>query len=220
VGAPPGYVGYDEGGQLTEAVRRKPYSVVLLDEIEKAHPDVFNILLQVLDDGRLTDNKGRTVDFRNTIIIMTSNMGSHLIQERFASAFAGDEPTEELVERTREEVVEMLKQQLKPEFVNRIDEIVMFEPLTRRDIEHIVDIQMSIIARMLSRNGLKLEYTASARDLIARLGYDPLYGARPVKRVIQREVVNALSKRILAGEVDREKEIKIDANGEEIVFSN
>ena len=220
VGAPPGYVGYDEGGQLTEAVRRKPYSVVLLDEIEKAHPDVFNILLQVLDDGRLTDNKGRTVDFRNTIIIMTSNMGSHLIQERFASAFAGDGPTEELVERTREEVVEMLKQQLKPEFVNRIDEIVMFSPLTRRDIEHIVDIQMGIIARMLSRNGLKLEYTASARDLIARLGYDPLYGARPVKRVIQREVVNALSKRILAGEVDREKVIKVDANGEEIVFSN
>jgi ATP-dependent Clp protease ATP-binding subunit ClpB len=220
VGAPPGYVGYDEGGQLTEAVRRKPYSVVLLDEIEKAHPDVFNILLQVLDDGRLTDNKGRTVDFRNTIIIMTSNMGSHLIQERFASAFAGDEPTEELVERTREEVVEMLKQQLKPEFVNRIDEIVMFEPLTRRDIEHIVDIQMGIIARMLKHNGLKLEYTTAARDLIARLGYDPLYGARPVKRVIQREVVNALSKRILAGEVDREKEIKIDANGEEIVFSN
>jgi ATP-dependent Clp protease ATP-binding subunit ClpB len=219
VGAPPGYVGYDEGGQLTEAVRRKPYSVVLLDEIEKAHPDVFNILLQVLDDGRLTDNKGRTVDFRNTIIIMTSNMGSHLIQERFASAFAGDEPTEELVERTREEVVEMLKQQLKPEFVNRIDEIVMFSPLTRRDIEHIVDIQMGIIARMLKHNGLKLEYTTAARDLIARLGYDPLYGARPVKRVIQREVVNALSKRILAGEVDREKEIKIDANGEEIVFS-
>ncbi|MBO5398670.1 MAG: ATP-dependent chaperone ClpB [Alistipes sp.] len=219
VGAPPGYVGYDEGGQLTEAVRRKPYSVVLLDEIEKAHPDVFNILLQVLDDGRLTDNKGRTVDFRNTIIIMTSNMGSHLIQERFASAFAGDEPTEELVERTREEVVEMLKQQLKPEFVNRIDEIVMFSPLTRRDIEHIVDIQMGIIARMLSRNGLKLEYTASARDLIARLGYDPLYGARPVKRVIQREVVNALSKRILAGEVDREKVIKVDASGEEIVFT-
>ena len=220
VGAPPGYVGYDEGGQLTEAVRRKPYSVVLLDEIEKAHPDVFNILLQVLDDGRLTDNKGRTVDFRNTIIIMTSNMGSHIIQENFSAAFDGSALPQEVVERTRRDVVEMLKVQLKPEFLNRIDEIVMFEPLTRHDIEKIVDIQMATISRMLAQNGILLEYTPSARTLIAQMGYDPLFGARPVKRVLQREVINTLSKRILAGEVVREKPIRIDAEGEKLVFSN
>ena len=220
VGAPPGYVGYDEGGQLTEAVRRKPYSVVLLDEIEKAHPDVFNILLQVLDDGRLTDNKGRTVDFRNTIIIMTSNMGSHIIQENFSAAFDGSAVSKDVVERTRRDVVELLKVQLKPEFLNRIDEIVMFEPLTRHDIEQIVDIQMATIKHMLQQNGIMLEYTLAARELIARLGYDPLFGARPVKRVIQREVVNDLSKRILAGDVEREKPIRIDAEGERLVFSN
>ena len=220
VGAPPGYVGYDEGGQLTEAVRRKPYSVVLLDEIEKAHPDVFNILLQVLDDGRLTDNKGRTVDFRNTIIIMTSNMGSHLIQEHFSQVFDGGIVPQDVVERTRDEVIELLKTQLKPEFLNRIDEIVMFEPLTRADIEQIVDIQMGIISRMLKQNGIELHYTPVAKALIAKLGYDPLYGARPVKRVIQREVVNDLSKRILAGEVNRERPITIDAVGEELKFSN
>ena len=220
VGAPPGYVGYDEGGQLTEAVRRKPYSVVLLDEIEKAHPDVFNILLQVLDDGRLTDNKGRTVDFRNTIIIMTSNMGSHIIQENFSAAFDGSAVSKDVVERTRRDVVELLKVQLKPEFLNRIDEIVMFEPLTRRDIEQIVDIQMGSIRQMLAHNGIELEYTPAARNLIAQMGYDPLFGARPVKRVIQREVVNDLSKRILAGEVEREKPIRIDAEGERLVFSN
>ena len=220
VGAPPGYVGYDEGGQLTEAVRRKPYSVVLLDEIEKAHPDVFNILLQVLDDGRLTDNKGRTVDFRNTIIIMTSNMGSHIIQENFSAAFDGSALPAEVVERTRRDVIEMLKVQLKPEFLNRIDEIVMFEPLTRHDIEKIVDIQMTTISRMLAQNGILLEYTPSARTLIAQMGYDPLFGARPVKRVLQREVINTLSKRILAGEVVREKPIRIDAEGEKLVFSN
>ena len=220
VGAPPGYVGYDEGGQLTEAVRRKPYSVVLLDEIEKAHPDVFNILLQVLDDGRLTDNKGRTVDFRNTIIIMTSNMGSQIIQENFSAAFDGEKLSADVVERTRRDVVEMLKMHLKPEFLNRIDEIVMFEPLTRRDIEHIVDIQMGIIRRMLSENGITLDYTPAAKRLIAQMGYDPLFGARPVKRVIQREVVNDLSKRILAGEVNREKPILIDAEGESLKFSN
>ncbi len=202
VGAPPGYVGYDEGGQLTEAVRRKPYSVVLLDEIEKAHPDVFNILLQVLDDGRLTDNKGRTVDFRNTIIIMTSNMGSQLIQENFAAAFNGEKLPDDTVERTRLAVIDLLKQQLKPEFLNRIDEIVMFEPLTRKDIEKIVDIQLGIVRRMLAENGLELNYTPAARAWIAEAGYDPMYGARPVKRTIQREVVNDLSKRILAGEVD------------------
>ena len=220
VGAPPGYVGYDEGGQLTEAVRRKPYSVVLLDEIEKAHPDVFNILLQVLDDGRLTDNKGRTVDFRNTIIIMTSNMGSQIIQENFASAFDGKELSPEVVERTRLDVIELLKQQLKPEFLNRIDEIVMFEPLTRRDIEKIVDIQLGIVRRMLEQNGIRLEYTEKARDWIAQAGYDPMYGARPVKRTIQRYIVNDLSKRILAGEVDRGEPIRIDAGPDGLVFGN
>ncbi len=220
VGAPPGYVGYDEGGQLTEAVRRKPYSVVLLDEIEKAHPDVFNILLQVLDDGRLTDNKGRTVDFRNTIIIMTSNMGSQIIQENFASAFHGDKLPEELIEKTRREVIELLKQQLKPEFLNRIDEIVMFEPLTHADIERIVDIQLGIVRHMLEENGIKLEYTAAARKWVATAGYDPLYGARPVKRTIQRYIVNDLSKRILAGEVHRDKPIRIDADDKGLTFAN
>ncbi|MBQ2395204.1 MAG: ATP-dependent chaperone ClpB [Alistipes sp.] len=220
VGAPPGYVGYDEGGQLTEAVRRKPYSVVLLDEIEKAHPDVFNILLQVLDDGRLTDNKGRTVDFRNAIIIMTSNMGSHLIQENFAAALNGDKLDPEIVERTRCDVVEMLKQQLKPEFLNRIDEIVMFEPLTRKDIEQIVDIQLGIVARMLADNGIQLEYDKAAREWIASAGYDPMFGARPVKRVVQREVINLLSKEILAGKIERERPIRISANAEGLTFTN
>lgn len=220
VGAPPGYVGYDEGGQLTEAVRRKPYSVVLLDEIEKAHPDVFNILLQVLDDGRLTDNKGRVVDFRNTIIIMTSNMGSQIIQENFSKAFDGETLSADTIERTRQDVIEMLKMHLKPEFLNRIDEIVMFEPLTRSNIEQIVDIQMGIISHMLSQNGIKLEYSPAARELIARWGYDPLFGARPVKRVLQREVVNALSKQILANKVNREAPIRIEAEGDSLKFTN
>ena len=220
VGAPPGYVGYDEGGQLTEAVRRKPYSVVLLDEIEKAHPDVFNILLQVLDDGRLTDNKGRTVDFRNTIVIMTSNMGAHVIQERFAAAADGGKIDPATVEKTRDEVVDLLKQHLKPEFLNRIDEIVMFEPLTRADIGRIVDIQLGAVRKMLAENGIVLEYTAAARDWIAEAGFDPLYGARPVKRTIQRYVVNDLSKRILAGEVDRTRPIRIDATKEGLRFEN
>ena len=220
VGAPPGYVGYDEGGQLTEAVRRKPYSVVLLDEIEKAHPDVFNILLQVLDDGRLTDNKGRTVDFRNTIIIMTSNMGSHIIQENFAAAFSGEKLAPEVVEKSRMDVIDLLKQQLKPEFLNRIDEIVMFEPLTRRDIERIVDIQLGVVRRMLAENGIRLEYSEKAREWIAAAGYDPLYGARPVKRTIQRYVVNDLSKRILAGDVNREQPIRIDADDKGLTFAN
>ena len=220
VGAPPGYVGYDEGGQLTEAVRRKPYSVVLLDEIEKAHPDVFNILLQVLDDGRLTDNKGRTVDFRNTIIIMTSNMGSHIIQENFAAAFSGEKLAPEVVEKTRMDVIDLLKQQLKPEFLNRIDEIVMFEPLTRRDIERIVDIQLGAVRRMLAETGIRLEYSDKAREWIAAAGYDPLYGARPVKRTIQRYIVNELSKRILAGDVNREKPIKIGADDKGLTFAN
>lgn len=220
VGAPPGYVGYDEGGQLTEAVRRKPYSVVLLDEIEKAHPDVFNILLQLLDDGRLTDNKGRTVDFRNTIVIMTSNMGSHIIQENFVQAFDGKRLPAEVIERTRLAVVDLLKQQLKPEFLNRIDEIVMFEPLTRKEIERIVDIQLHIVGRMLSENGIRLDYTPDVREWIAAAGYDPLYGARPVKRTIQRYIVNDLSKRILAGDVNREKPICIGTDKEGLIFSN
>ena len=221
VGAPPGYVGYDEGGQLTEAVRRKPYSVVLLDEIEKAHPDVFNILLQVLDDGRLTDNKGRTVDFRNTIIIMTSNMGSHLIQEAFSKAMdeQGSLP-EQVVERVQTDVLEMLKMQLKPEFLNRIDEIVMFEPLSKADIEKIVDLQMNALKAMLSHNGLTLDYTEAARAFIATAGYDAMYGARPVKRVIQREVVGELSKRILAGAVSRDKTIVIDAENGALKITN
>ncbi|MBQ8367174.1 MAG: ATP-dependent chaperone ClpB [Alistipes sp.] len=218
VGAPPGYVGYDEGGQLTEAVRRKPYSVVLLDEIEKAHPDVFNILLQVLDDGRLTDNKGRTVDFRNTIVIMTSNMGSHIVAERFAEA--GNEPTAEVVESVKAEVIEMLKQQLKPEFLNRIDEIVMFEPLGRKSIEMIVDIQLREVQRLLRENGIELVYTSAARRHIADAGFDPTYGARPIKRTIQREVVNTLSKRILAGAIDRTTPITIDADDDGLRFSN
>ena len=221
VGAPPGYVGYDEGGQLTEAVRRKPYSVVLLDEIEKAHPDVFNILLQVLDDGRLTDNKGRTVDFRNTIIIMTSNMGSSLIQENFSKGAAADGTVSaETVEQTRRDVIELLKQQLKPEFLNRIDEIVMFEPLTQHDIEKIVDMQMNTIRKMLAHNGISLDYSEAAKRWIAAAGYDAMFGARPVKRVIQREVVNELSKRILAGDVNREKPISIDEKDGALTFAN
>ena len=217
VGAPPGYVGYDEGGQLTEAVRRKPYSVVLLDEIEKAHPDVFNTLLQLLDDGRLTDNKGRTVDFRNTIVIMTSNMGSQIIAERLAGADAVDS---EVVERTKSEVVELLKRNLKPEFINRVDEIVMFEPLRRGDIEKIVDMQLRAVARLLRHNGIEFVYTSAARRYIADVGFDPLYGARPIKRTIQREVVNTLSKRILAGAVDRTKPITVDATDDGLRFEN
>ncbi len=218
VGAPPGYVGYDEGGQLTEAVRRKPYSVVLLDEIEKAHPDVFNILLQVLDDGRLTDNKGRTVDFRNTIIIMTSNMGSQLIQERFAASFDGEHIDLEMLERLKEEVMGLLKQQLKPEFLNRVDEVVMFEPLSRKNIEEIVDLQLRAIRELLSRNGVELDYTEALRRYIARVGYDPLYGARPVKRTLQREIVNELSKRILGGEIDRSHPIRVDVDDSGVRF--
>ena len=220
VGAPPGYVGYDEGGQLTEAVRRKPYSVVLLDEIEKAHPDLFNILLQVLDDGRLTDNKGRTVDFRNTIIIMTSNMGAHLIQERLTAGFDGGKIDPELLERTRDEVVDLLKQQLKPEFLNRVDEIVLFEPLSRKHIESIVEMQLEQVKRLLHRNGITLDYTPAALRWIAEAGYDAMFGARPVKRTIQRYVVNDLSKRILAGAVDRERAIRIDADDDGLVFAN
>ena len=221
VGAPPGYVGYDEGGQLTEAVRRKPYSVVLLDEIEKAHPDVFNILLQVLDDGRLTDNKGRTVDFRNTIIIMTSNMGALTIQERFLGAMNKDgEVSADIVELTRNEVIEQLKMHLKPEFLNRIDEIVMFEPLSEKNISEIVDIQLGIVYKMLKQSGIEMRVTDNARKWIAHIGYDAAYGARPVKRVIQREVINELSKRILAGRIDKSQPIIIDCVDNELSFKN
>ncbi|HHN48330.1 MAG TPA: AAA family ATPase, partial [Bacteroidales bacterium] len=216
VGAPPGYVGYDEGGQLTEKVRRRPYSVVLLDEIEKAHPDVFNILLQVLDDGRLTDNKGRTADFRNSIIIMTSNIGSHLIQERFEQM--NESNREEQIEKAREEVFELLRRTIRPEFLNRIDEIIMFKPLTRSQIKGIVVLQLNRVKEMLSANGIELDYSEAAVELISNLGYDPQYGARPLKRVIQREVLNVLSKQILARNIAKESAIKLDAADGEIKF--
>jgi ATP-dependent Clp protease ATP-binding subunit ClpB len=217
IGAPPGYVGYDEGGQLTEKVRRRPYSVVLLDEIEKAHPDVFNILLQVLDDGRLTDNKGRTADFRNSIIIMTSNIGSHLIQERFEKM--SDSNREEQIEKAREEVFELLKRSIRPEFLNRIDEIIMFKPLTRSEIKGIVKLQLDGVKEMLKANGITLSLTDSAIDLISRLGYDPQFGARPLKRVIQREVLNKLSKEILSGNIAKDTMITLDTQDGEISFS-
>ncbi len=218
VGAPPGYVGYDEGGQLTEAVRRKPYSVVLFDEIEKAHPDVFNILLQVLDDGHLTDNKGRLVNFKNTIIIMTSNMGSHLIRDNFAKMTP--ENREETIENSKNEVLELLKQTIRPEFLNRIDEIIMFTPLNEVEIEEIVGLQIKSIQKMLASNGITLEVTLAALKFLAEEGYDPEFGARPVKRVIHRMVLNQLSKDILAQKVDREHPIIIDYDGNDIVFKN
>lgn len=220
IGAPPGYVGYDEGGQLTEAVRRKPYSVVLFDEIEKAHPDVFNILLQVLDDGRLTDNKGRTVDFRNTIIIMTSNMGSHLIMDNFSRGYDGEKIPQEVIDRTRGDVIDMLKQTLKPEFLNRIDEIVMFTPLTKENVYEIVGIQIRSLTKMLAENGIELQVTPKAQEWLARQGYDPMYGARPVKRTIQRYIVNDLSKKILAGDVEKERPIVIDAANDTLTYRN
>ena len=218
VGAPPGYVGYDEGGQLTEAVRRKPYSVVLFDEIEKAHPDVFNILLQVLDDGRLTDNKGRLVNFKNTIIIMTSNMGSNVIRENFSTIT--DENHDEVVEKTKDQVLEMLKSTIRPEFLNRIDEIIMFTPLNEREIQDIVGIQVNSIKKMLATNGVTLEVTPAALGYLAKEGYNPEFGARPVKRVLQRMVLNRLSKDILAQKVDREHPIIIDAKDDELIFRN
>lgn len=218
VGAPPGYVGYDEGGQLTESVRRKPYQVVLFDEIEKAHPDVFNVLLQVLDDGRLTDNKGRLVNFKNTIIIMTSNMGSHLIRENFAKMTANNRY--EVIERTKNDVLEMMKQTIRPEFLNRIDEIIMFTPLNECEIEQIVKLQIDNIKRMLASNGVTLEVTDKALHYLAEEGYDPEFGARPVKRVIHRMILNQLSKDILAQRIDRSKPIIIDYNHDSLTFSN
>ena len=218
IGPPPGYVGYEEGGQLTEAVRRKPYSVVLFDEIEKAHPDVFNILLQVLDDGRLTDNKGRTVNFKNTIIIMTSNMGSQLIRENFEKMT--DANKGEVIEKTKNQVLDMLKSNIRPEFLNRIDEIIMFTPLSKKEIQQIVTLQINAVKRTLEKNGIELNITDKAVDLLADEGYDPEFGARPVKRVIQREILNRLSKDILAGNVDKDRSITIDASGEEFIFRN
>ena len=219
IGAPPGYVGYDEGGQLTEAVRRKPYSVVLLDEIEKAHPDVFNILLQVLDDGRLTDNKGRTVDFRNTIIIMTSNIGSPIIVENFAK-YHNETPPEEVIEKTQNEVFELMKQTIRPEFLNRIDEIIMFTPLTKDDVRQIVVLQLAQINKMLEENSMRLEVSDKAIDWLAEKGFDPLFGARPIKRTLQRYLVNELSKEILAGTVSRDSVIHVDANENGLFFKN
>ena len=219
VGAPPGYVGYDEGGQLTEAVRRKPYSVILLDEIEKAHPDVFNILLQVLDEGRLTDNKGRVANFKNTIIIMTTNMGSHIIQENFESM--NDDNVEEVLEKTKLEVFELLKKSVRPEFLNRIDETIMFRPLSKTDIRKIVDIQFNNIQKTLSENGVKLEISDKALDYLAKLGFDPQFGARPLKRVLQKEILNELSKEILAGKVNKDSLVGVDVSDDgQIEFLN
>ena len=219
IGAPPGYVGYDEGGQLTEAVRRKPYAVILLDEIEKAHPDVFNILLQVLDGGRLTDNKGRTANFKNTIIIMTTNIGSQIIQENFEAIT--DANYFEVIESTRDQVVDLLKKSVRPEFINRIDEIIMFRPLSRKDIRKIVTIQVDLIRQRLEENGVRLEVTDAALERLSRLGYDPQYGARPLKRVLQRELLNELSKQILSGAVTKDSVITVDmANDVEFAFLN
>jgi ATP-dependent Clp protease ATP-binding subunit ClpB len=219
IGAPPGYVGYDEGGQLTEAVRRKPYSVILLDEIEKAHPDVFNILLQVLDDGRLTDSKGRVANFKNTIIIMTTNIGSHIIQENFEKIT--DENYFDVVESTKDEVITLLKKSVRPEFINRIDEIIMFRPLNKTDIRKIVEIQFKLVQKRLLESGVKLDISEAAMDRLAKLGYDPQFGARPLKRVMQRELLNELSKQILAGKVNKDSVIFVELkNGVEFEFIN
>jgi ATP-dependent Clp protease ATP-binding subunit ClpB len=219
IGAPPGYVGYDEGGQLTESVRRKPYSVILLDEIEKAHPDVFNILLQVLDDGVLTDNKGRTANFKNSIIIMTSNMGSHIIQEKFKSI--NDENRFSVLETTKLEVLNLLKQSIRPEFLNRIDEVIMFKPLEKSEIGEIVKLQINNLIAQLSDNDVTLKVTDEALNYISKIGYEPEYGARPLKRVIQKFVLNELSKEILAGNIQKNSKILIDfERNQNIVFKN
>ena len=216
VGAPPGYVGYDEGGQLTEAVRRKPYSVVLLDEIEKAHPDTFNILLQVLDEGHLTDNKGRVADFKNTIIIMTSNMGSTIIQDRFEAT----KDIDSAIEAAKVDVLALLKQTVRPEFLNRIDDTVMFTPLSKENIIDIVDLQLKSVTKMIAQQGITFDATPEAVAYLADKGYNPEYGARPVKRVIQKEVLNALSKEILSGKVTTDSIILLDAFDDKLVFRN
>jgi ATP-dependent Clp protease ATP-binding subunit ClpB len=218
IGAPPGYIGFEESGQLTEAVRRKPYSVVLLDEIEKAHPDVFNILLQVLDDGRLTDNKGRVVDFKNTIIIMTSNIGSQIIQENLEKI--NDKNREEILNQTRKQVFDLLKISFRPEFLNRVDEIIMFQSLTQEEVRQVVELQLKTIQKMLDKTNIKLEVTKKAVDFIAKIGFDPQFGARPIKRVIQKNLLNALSKIILEEKVDKKSAIVVDEKKGELVFTN
>ena len=219
IGAPPGYVGYDEGGQLTEAVRRRPYSVVLLDEIEKAHPDVFNILLQVLDDGRLTDNKGRTANFKNTIIIMTSNIGSHIIQEEFEGMDEWNK--DEKIASAKHKVYEVLKKSIRPEFLNRIDEVIMFQPLNRSEVRSIVELQFRQLQHLLAANDIRLEASDEAIDWLAQLGFDPQFGARPLKRVMQKKILNELSRQILAGSVSKEDTILIDLSDKhEFLFRN
>jgi ATP-dependent Clp protease ATP-binding subunit ClpB len=218
IGAPPGYVGYDEGGQLTEAVRRKPYSVILLDEIEKAHPDTFNILLQVLDEGRLTDNKGRVADFKNTIIIMTSNMGSHIIQENFENMNL--ENRDETIELTKVEVLSLLKKTIRPEFLNRIDEIIMFTPLNQEEVTQIVRLQINALTKMLKEKNISLSATEDAIESLSKKGFNPQFGARPIKRVIQKEVLNNLSKEILAGKVTAQSNILLDSFDDQFVFRN
>ncbi len=216
VGAPPGYVGYDEGGQLTEAVRRKPYSVVLLDEIEKAHPDTFNILLQVLDEGHLTDNKGRVADFKNTIIIMTSNIGSHIIQDRFEAT----KDIDSAIEVAKIEVLALLKQSVRPEFLNRIDDTIMFTPLSKKDIKAIVGLQLKNVTKMIAQQGITFDATQEAITYLSDKGYQPEYGARPIKRVIQKEVLNELSKELLAGKITTDSIILLDAFDDKLVFRN
>jgi ATP-dependent Clp protease ATP-binding subunit ClpB len=218
VGAPPGYVGYEEGGQLTEAVRRKPYSVVLLDEIEKAHPDVWNIMLQVLDDGRLTDNKGRVVNFKNTIIIMTSNIGSQLIQEAFEDV--NESNVEEAIDRAKLEVMNLLRQTIRPEFLNRVDDIIMFQPLLKKEIRGIVKIQLNGLKRLVGENGIDLRFSDYALEYLAEQGFDPQFGARPLKRLIQKEIINPLSKRILAGDIDKSRPVMVDVFDGVVVFRN
>ena len=218
VGAPPGYIGYDEGGQLTEAVRRKPYSVVLFDEIEKAHPDVYNVLLQVLDDGHLTDSKGRMVNFKNTIIIMTSNLGSQIIQENFEDIT--DKNKEEIVEKTKDELMELLRKTMRPEFINRIDEVIMFQPLMKKEIKGIISIQLEALKKLVEKNGIKLEFTDYTLSYLAENGYDPQFGARPLKRLIQKQIVNGLSKKILAGDIDREHAVIVDVFDGMVDFRN
>ncbi len=218
IGSPPGYVGYDEGGQLTEAVRHKPYSVILFDEIEKAHPDVFNVLLQVLDDGRLTDNKGRTVNFKNTIIIMTSNLGSQLIQESIDLANADGELPD--MDKLKFHLMDLLRQTIRPEFLNRIDETIVFKPLTKANITKIVKMQFAQVLKRLSGTDIKIEITSAAINWLANIGYEPHFGARPVKRILQRYILNELSKRILGGSVNKGKKILIDEKGGELIFRN
>jgi ATP-dependent Clp protease ATP-binding subunit ClpB len=221
IGAPPGYVGYEESGQLTEAIRRRPYSVVLLDEIEKAHPDVFNILLQVLDDGRLTDNKGRTANFKNTIVIMTSNIGSHLIQESFEQMDDIDADKEAIAAKAKNNVMELLRRQIRPEFLNRIDDIIMFTPLNRENVRQIVNLQFESLKGTLLNQQIELNITDEALDWLAQLGYDPQYGARPLKRVMQRRILNELSKEILAGKVKKDSNILISLDDhQQFVFEN